>query len=124
MFEGIFSPEKLLLIAAVALIFVGPKRLPAIGRSIGRWLGDLRKATGSMADEMKEGLAEPAGPAGPAQVPPPGAIPSPAPGPPPPPAQTAATPPPAVPAPVAPPPAVPPIAPGPPPAAPPPPAQP
>src|SRR5437870_13672597 len=88
MFEGIFSPEKLLLIAAVALILVGPKRLPQIGRSIGRWLGDLRRATGSIADEMQEGLAEPAspaGPVGPAQGPAPGAIPSPAPGPPPPP---------------------------------------
>ena len=118
-----FSPEKLLLIAAVALILVGPKRLPQIGRSIGRWLGDLRRATGSIADEMKEGLAEPAspagpaGPVGPAQGPPPGAIPSPAPGPPPP-AQAAA------PAPAAPPPVVPPTIPGPPPGAPPPPAQP
>src|SRR5438309_9971486 len=111
MFEGIFSPEKLLLIAAVALIFVGPKRLPQIGRSIGRWLGDMRRATGSIADEMKEGLAEPAGPAGPAgpaPVPPAAAIPAPAPGPPPPPVQAAA------PA----PPVVPPTAPGPPPAAP------
>src|SRR6266851_9646423 len=116
-----FSPEKLLLIAAVALILVGPKRLPAIGRTIGRWLGDMRRATGSIADEMKEGLAEPVGPAGPggpAPVPPPGPIPAPSPGPPPPPAQAAA--PPAVP-PTAPgPPAVPPTAPGPPPAAPPP----
>ena len=109
-----FSPEKLLLIAAVALIFVGPKRLPQIGRSIGRWLGDMRRATGSIADEMKEGLAEPAGPAGPAPAPPAAAIPAPAPGPPPPPVQAAA------PA----PPVVPPTAPGPPPAAPPPPAQP
>jgi TatA/E family protein of Tat protein translocase len=116
-----FSPEKLLLIAAVALIFVGPKRLPAIGRSIGRWLGEFRRATGSIADEMKEGLAEPTGPAGSPSAPPPGAIPAPSPGPPPPPAQATATPPAAAPAPVAPPPVVPPAAPGPPPVAPPPP---
>jgi Sec-independent protein translocase protein TatA len=58
MFEGIFSPEKILLVAAVALIFLGPKRLPQIGRSVGRWLGDLRKATGGIADELKEGLSE------------------------------------------------------------------
>ena len=109
-----FSPEKLLLIAAVALIFVGPKRLPAIGRTIGRWLGDFRRATGSLADEMKEGLAEPPGPAGSPPVPPPAAIPAPSPGPPPPPVQATA------PAPVAPPP----VAPGPPPVAPPPPTQP
>jgi sec-independent protein translocase protein TatA len=58
MLDGIFSPEKILLIAAVALIFIGPKRLPQIGRSVGRWLGDLRRATGGIADELKEGLAE------------------------------------------------------------------
>jgi Sec-independent protein translocase protein TatA len=68
MFEGIFSPEKILLVAAVALIFIGPKRLPQIGRHVGRWLGDLRRATGGIADELKEGLAEP--PAAP-PVPPP-----------------------------------------------------
>lgn len=78
MFEGIFSPEKILLIAAVALLFIGPKRLPQIGRSVGRWLGDLRRATGGMADELKEGLAE----TPPAPVPPP-VVPPPAPGPPP-----------------------------------------
>ena len=114
-----FSPEKLLLIAAVALIFVGPKRLPAIGRTIGRWLGDFRRATGSLADEMKEGLAEPPGPAGSPSVPPPAAIPAPSPGPPPPVQATA-------PGSVAPgaPGAPPPVAPGPPPVAPPPPTQP
>jgi Sec-independent protein translocase protein TatA len=77
--EGLFSPEKILLIAAVALIFLGPKRLPQIGRSVGRWLGDLRRATGGIADELKEGLAE--SPAPPA--PPPPVVPPAAPGPPP-----------------------------------------
>ncbi|MEA2534717.1 MAG: hypothetical protein QOJ93_2528 [Actinomycetota bacterium] len=79
MFEGIFSPEKILLVAAVALIFIGPKRLPQIGRHVGRWLGDLRRATGGIADELKEGLAEPPAappapvvpPAAPTPVPPP-----------------------------------------------------
>jgi sec-independent protein translocase protein TatB len=76
MFEGIFSPEKILLIAAVALLFLGPKRLPQIGRSVGRWLGDLRRASGDMADELKEGLAEPPAPAAPPVPPvvPPGPV--------------------------------------------------
>jgi Sec-independent protein translocase protein TatA len=104
MFEGIFSPEKILLVAAVALIFIGPKRLPQIGRHVGRWLGDLRRATGGIADELKEGLAE-------TPVAPP--VPPPTPG------QVAPPPPP--PAPVVPPPVVPPPVPGPPPPAPPPP---
>ena len=63
MLDSILSPEKLLLVAAVALIFLGPKRLPGMARSVGRWLGDLRKATGGMADELKTGLNEPPAPA-------------------------------------------------------------
>jgi Sec-independent protein translocase protein TatA len=84
--EGLFSPEKILLIAAVALIFLGPKRLPQIGRSVGRWLGDLRRATGGIADELKEGLAEsPTPPSPPPVVPPAAPGPPPVDAPPPPP---------------------------------------
>ena len=74
MFDTIFTPEKLLLIAAVALIFVGPKRLPQIGRSLGRWLGDFRRATSGMADELKTGLND--APPPPAAVAPPPAAPA------------------------------------------------
>ena len=70
-----FSPEKLLLVAAVALIFLGPKRLPGVARSVGRWLGDLRKATGGMAEELKTGLNDPATPT-PAPTPGPSAPPT------------------------------------------------
>ena len=88
MFEGIFSPDKLLLIAAVALLLLGPKRLPQIGRSVGRWLGDLRRATGGMAEELKEGLAEhPAPPPAPPVPPPTTPADAPPPAAPPPPAQ-------------------------------------
>jgi len=91
MLDSILSPEKLLLVAAVALIFLGPKRLPGVARSVGRWLGDLRKATGGMAEELKGGLNEPATPApSPAPAPPPAA-----PTAPPAPTQAVETPPPA-----------------------------
>ncbi len=89
MLDGILSPEKLLLVAAVALIFLGPKRLPGVARSVGRWLGDLRKATGGMADELKTGLNEPATPTAPPAAPPaPGPTAEPAPPPTPGPTQT------------------------------------
>ncbi len=60
MFEGIFSPEKLLIVAAIGLILLGPKRLPQVGRSVGKWLGEFRRATGGVADELKAGLNDPA----------------------------------------------------------------
>ena len=41
---GIGMPE-LLVILAVALILLGPKKLPEIARSLGRGLGEFRRAT-------------------------------------------------------------------------------
>jgi Tat protein translocase TatB subunit len=43
------GPQELLIILVIALIVVGPQRLPALGRSIGRGLRELRKAQ----DEVK-----------------------------------------------------------------------
>ena len=50
---GIGFPE-LLLIMAVALIVLGPKRLPDIARALGRGLSEFKKAT----DEMKQTFTE------------------------------------------------------------------
>ncbi len=41
---GIGMPE-LLLILALALIVIGPKKLPDIAKALGRGLGEFRKAT-------------------------------------------------------------------------------
>src|SRR5256885_8105307 len=44
MFGSLGIPE-MLLIFAVALIVFGPKRLPEIGRTLGKALGEFKKAT-------------------------------------------------------------------------------
>ncbi len=46
---GIGMPE-LILILALALIVLGPKRLPEIARALGKGLAEFRRAT----DELKE----------------------------------------------------------------------
>ena len=38
------GPQELLLILVLALLVVGPKRLPELGRSLGRGIRELRKA--------------------------------------------------------------------------------
>jgi TatA/E family protein of Tat protein translocase len=48
---GIGTPE-LLLILVVALIVIGPKKLPDIAKALGRALGEFRRAT----DGIKENL--------------------------------------------------------------------
>jgi sec-independent protein translocase protein TatA len=40
----IFQPTHLLFVLVVALLVLGPKRLPEVGRSLGRGLRDFRNA--------------------------------------------------------------------------------
>lgn len=56
---GIGMPE-LILILAIALIVVGPKRLPDIAKSLGRALGEFKKATSELKDtfEKEAGMTE------------------------------------------------------------------
>lgn len=51
MFGSIGMPE-LLLIFLIALIVIGPKKLPDIGRALGRGIAEFRRAT----EEIKENL--------------------------------------------------------------------
>ena len=50
---GIGLPE-LVIILAVALLVVGPSKLPEVARSIGRALGEFRR----MADDVKDTLEQ------------------------------------------------------------------
>jgi TatA/E family protein of Tat protein translocase len=53
MFGNIGFPE-LIIILAIALLIFGPKKLPEVGRSIGRALREFRKTS----DEIKEKIEE------------------------------------------------------------------
>ncbi len=53
MFGNIGFPE-LLIILAIALLVFGPKKLPEVGRSIGRAIREFRRAS----DEIKEKIEE------------------------------------------------------------------
>ena len=50
---GIGLPE-LILIMAVALIVVGPEKLPDLAKSIGRGIVELKKAASSLKDSFNE----------------------------------------------------------------------
>ena len=49
---GNIGGGEIIFIAIFALLVFGPKRLPEIGRSVGKALGELRRAT----NELKEGF--------------------------------------------------------------------
>lgn len=52
------GPAELILILVVALIFVGPERLPRLAADIARTIREIRKYTGSIAAEFTEVLEE------------------------------------------------------------------
>jgi sec-independent protein translocase protein TatA len=50
------SPQELLLILVIALVVVGPQRLPELGRSIGRGIRELRRAQDDVKRTIKVNL--------------------------------------------------------------------
>lgn len=58
---GIFRQlgwPEIVIILFLALLIFGAKRLPEIGRSLGRSLREFKSATKGLADDVKEGLEE------------------------------------------------------------------
>jgi TatA/E family protein of Tat protein translocase len=49
---GIGMPE-LILILAVALVVIGPKKLPDLAKSLGKAMGEFKKATNDIKDSMQ-----------------------------------------------------------------------
>ncbi len=44
MFRGLFQPMHLLIILAIALVVVGPGRLPELGKALGKTIQGFKKA--------------------------------------------------------------------------------
>jgi TatA/E family protein of Tat protein translocase len=55
---GIGMPE-LILIMGLALIVLGPKKLPEIARALGKGLAEFRRATDELKDELSRIEPEP-----------------------------------------------------------------
>jgi sec-independent protein translocase protein TatB len=45
---------ELILILALALIVLGPKRLPEIARALGKGMGEFRRATDKLKEEFRQ----------------------------------------------------------------------
>jgi sec-independent protein translocase protein TatB len=54
-----FSPEKLFLVGIIALVVLGPHRLPQAARSFGRFLAQMRHMSSSFQDEVRSALHDP-----------------------------------------------------------------
>jgi TatA/E family protein of Tat protein translocase len=47
------GPSELLVILVIALLVLGPKRLPDLARSLGKALGEFRRATADISSELE-----------------------------------------------------------------------
>jgi len=53
------QPIHIVFIFIVALLLFGPRRLPEIGRSLGKALNELRRMTSGMTDVINQEMREP-----------------------------------------------------------------
>jgi sec-independent protein translocase protein TatB len=52
------SWSEFLLIAVVALIFIGPKELPAVLRNVGQWTAKIRRMAAEFQSQFQEAMRE------------------------------------------------------------------
>jgi sec-independent protein translocase protein TatB len=53
------GPEKLILLLVIALIVLGPSKLPDAARTLGKAVGEFRRISGSFQAEVREALNDP-----------------------------------------------------------------
>ena len=46
--------QELIIIAIIALLIVGPKKLPDLAKTVGKSFGELRKAADGITDDLKQ----------------------------------------------------------------------
>jgi len=54
MFSGLLQPTHLIILLVVALIFLGPKRLPDAGRALGQGLKEFKDSIGAGHEEDRQ----------------------------------------------------------------------
>jgi sec-independent protein translocase protein TatA len=52
------GPQELIIILVLALIIFGPKRLPEMGKNIGKGLREIRQASAGIRQDLKSALDE------------------------------------------------------------------
>jgi sec-independent protein translocase protein TatA len=53
MLEGLLRPQHLIIILAIALLILGPRKLPEMGAGIGKGIREFKKAISGEKDKEK-----------------------------------------------------------------------
>jgi sec-independent protein translocase protein TatA len=53
MFEGLFQPMHLLLLFGIAILVLGPRKLPELGKGIGEGIRGFKSAMSAKEEEPK-----------------------------------------------------------------------
>lgn len=53
-----FSPDKLFVVGIIALIVLGPNRLPQAARTLGRLMSELRRMSSSFQEEVRDAMGD------------------------------------------------------------------
>ena len=56
---GSIGPVEILVVLVVALLVLGPQKLPEAARSVGRAIGEVRRYTAGFQSEMRDAFADP-----------------------------------------------------------------
>lgn len=51
MFEGLFQPVHLLIVAGIALLILGPKKLPELGKVLGESIRGFKSAMAAKEED-------------------------------------------------------------------------
>lgn len=52
------GPQEIIFIMFIALLIFGPKKLPELGRTIGKAMREFKKATSEIEKEVQSGIRE------------------------------------------------------------------
>ena len=56
MLEGLFQPAHLIVILAIALLVVGPRKLPELGAGLGKSIREFKKGMSDLNKTAVDGL--------------------------------------------------------------------
>ena len=54
MFEGLLQPMHLIMIVGIALLVLGPRKIPELGKGLGEGIRGFKDAIKSATDAVKE----------------------------------------------------------------------